>query len=110
MNEFKDTLPDTAISPSESAGTLADDVQDGAKGASDSVQHETNCVVRKSSAYVKNNPVPTALVAFAAGLVVGVLLNQRGAKTLNSRYIAEPLHQSRAAMFGVLLACGALLR
>jgi hypothetical protein len=54
--------------------------------------------------------VPIALAAFGLGLVLGLILNRRDSASLKDRYIAEPLHQSKGVLLGLLIACGALLR
>ena len=110
ITELKEKLTDAATHLSESANGVAEDLQSRAKDAWDSVQDQTDRAVRESSAYVHKNPVPTALAAFGFGLALGLLLNHRAPVSLRDRYIAEPLHQSKGVLLGLLLACGTLFR
>ena len=110
MNNLKDTLTDAATHLGESASGVAEDMQARAKDAWDTMQHRTDRAVRESSAYVRGNPVPTALAVFGFGLAVGLLLNRRPPASLTERYIDEPLHRSRGILLGLLLGVGALLR
>jgi ElaB/YqjD/DUF883 family membrane-anchored ribosome-binding protein len=110
MDDLKDELTDATTSLGDSPSGIAHDLQNRAKDAWDSVQHRIDRVVRESSAYVQKNPMPTALVAFAIGLVLGVFLNRRAPRSFKDRYIGEPLHQSRGALLGLLFAFATLLR
>ena len=103
-------LTDVATRLGEDASDVAEGLQARAQDAWDSVQQQTNRAVRESSAYVHKNPVPIALAAFGFGLVLGLSLNRRHPVSFKNRYIAEPLHQSRGMLLGLLVACGALLR
>lgn len=110
MTDFKDKLTDAATRLDEGASGVAEGLQSRAEDAWDSVQHRTKRAVRKSSAYVHKNPVPTALAAFGCRLVLGLILNRRDSVSFRNRYITEPLHQSRGVLLGLLIACGTLLR
>ena len=110
MNNLKDTLTDAATNLSESASGAAEDLQARAKDAWNSVQHGTNRAVREGSAYVRGNPVPTALAVFGFGLAVGLLLHRRQPASFTERCIDEPLHRSRGILLGLLVALGAMLR
>ena len=110
MTELKDKPTDAATRLGKGASGVAGDLQTRAEDAWDSVQHRTNRALRKSSAYAHKNPVPIALAAFGLGLVLGLILNRRDSASLKDRYIAEPLHQSKGVLLGLLIACGALLR
>ena len=110
MTDLKDKLTDAATSLGEGASGVAEDLQSRANDAWDSVQDRGNRAVRESYAYVREHSVTTALAAFGVGLVVGLLVNRRDPVSFKDRYIAEPLHQSRGVLLGVLLAFGALIR
>ena len=110
MTNIHDTLTGTATKLGEGATGLADEVQARAEDAWNSVQHRTDRAVRESSEYVHRNPLPTALAAFAVGLVLGLALNRREPVSFQDRYVAEPLHHSRGLLLGLVLACGTLLR
>jgi ElaB/YqjD/DUF883 family membrane-anchored ribosome-binding protein len=94
----------------EDASDVAEDLLTRTQDAWDSVKQQTNRAVRESSAYVHKNPVPIALAAFGFGLVLGLFLNRRHPVSFKNRYLAEPLHQSRGVLLGLLVACSALLR
>ena len=110
MTDLKDKLTDAATRLGKGASGVAEDLQTRAEDAWDSVQHRTNRAMRKSYVYFHRNPVPTALAAFGCGLVLGLILNRRDSSSFKNRYIAEPLHQSRGVLLGLLIACGTLLR
>lgn len=110
MNNLKDTLIEPATNRRESASGAAEDLQARAQDAWNSVQHGTNRAVRESSAYVRGNPVPTALAVFGFGLVVGLLLHRRQPASFTERNFDEPLHRSRGIFIGLLVGLGALLR
>jgi len=110
MDNLKDKLTGAATSLGESASGVADDLQSRAKDAWDSVQHQTDRMIHESPAYLRKNPVPTALAAFGFGLVLGLFLHRRGQESFKDRYIDGPLHQSRGVLLGLLIACGAVLR
>lgn len=110
MTDLKDQLTDAATSLGEGASGVAKDLQTHASDACGSVQHRANRAVREGSAYVHRNPVPTALAALGFGLVLGLVLNRRDQGSFKDRYIAEPLHQSRGVLLGLLIACSALLK
>ena len=108
--DLKHQLNDDATRLGEDASDVAEDLQYRAEDAWNSVRQQTDRAVRESSAYVHKNPVPIALAAFGCGLVLGLSLNRRHPVLFKNRYIAEPLHQSRGMLLGLLMACGALLR
>ena len=110
MDDIKDKLAEAATSLDNGASDVVENLQSRAGDAWDSAQHRTNRAMRDGSAYVHENPVPAALAAFGVGLVAGLFLNRRDSVSFKDRYIAEPLHQSRGVLLGLLLACGTLLR
>ena len=110
MTDIKAKLNDAGTRLGEGASNVAEDLQTRAEDAWDSVQHRTDRAVRESSAFVRKNPVPTALVAFGFGLALGLFLKRHDPVSFKDRCIAEPLHQSRGVLLGVLIALGALLR
>ena len=110
MTDIEDKLTDDATRLSEGATSVAEDLQTRAKDGWDSVQQQTNRAVREGSVYVRENPVPTALAAFCFGLVLGLVLSRREPVSFKDRYIAEPLHQSKGVLLGLLIAGGTLLR
>lgn len=77
MADFEDRLTDAATSLGEGAADLAENLPARAAEAWESVQHRTDRAARESAAYVRGNPVPTALAAFGFGLVLGLLLSRR---------------------------------
>ena len=109
MNDLKDNPTDAATDSGRATG-VAEDLQNRATDAWDSVQHETNRAVRESSAYVRENPVPALIAALGVGLVLGLFLSRREPVSFKDRYVTEPLHQSKGVLLGLLLACGTLLR
>ena len=84
MSDLGDKVTDAAARLGESASGLAEDVQDRARDAFHAVEYSTKRAVRQGSAYVRKNPVPTALGAFALGLVLGLLLSRRQAATFST--------------------------
>ena len=104
MTDLKDNLTNAAINLGERASRVAEDVQDHARDAWDTVQHGTHRAVRESSAYVRENPVPAVIAALGFGLVLGLFLNRREPASLKERYVTEPLHQSKGMLLGLLLA------
>ena len=110
MTDLKDKLTDAATRLGEGASGVAEDLQTRASDAWGSVQHRTNRAVRESSAYVHENPVPTALAAFGFGLVLGLVLNRRDQGAFRDRSITESVHQSRGVLLGLLIAFGTLLK
>jgi ElaB/YqjD/DUF883 family membrane-anchored ribosome-binding protein len=110
MNNMKNKLTETATSLGEGAEHVAEEMQHRAKDTWDSVRQQSNRAMRGSSAYVRENPVPTALAAFGVGLCLGLLLNRRDPASFNDHYVTEPLHQSKGVLLGLLIASGALLR
>ncbi|MDR3405860.1 MAG: hypothetical protein P4L99_25465 [Chthoniobacter sp.] len=110
MTALKDKFTDVATSLGDGASGVAEEVQSRAIDAWDTVQYRTNRAVRKSSAYVHKNPVPTALTAFGFGIVVGMLLNRRAPGSFKERYIEQPLRQFSGVPVGLIIACIALLR
>ena len=110
MTDIDDKLTNAATKLGESASGIAEELQTRAEDAWDSVQYRTKRAVRKSSAYVHKHPVPPVLAAFGCGLVLGLILNRRDSVSFRNRYVAEPLHQSRGVLLGLLIACGTLLR
>lgn len=110
MNNLKDTLTDAASNLGERASSAADDLQARAKDAWNSVEEGSNRAVREGSAYVRGNPVPTALAMFGFGLAVGLLLHRRQPVSMTERCIDEPLHRSRGFLLGLLVGLGALLK
>jgi len=110
MDNLKDKLTGAVTSLGGSASGVADDLQSRAKGAWDSVQDQTDRMIHESSAYLRKNPVPTALAAFGFGLVLGLFLHRREPESFTDRYIAGPLRQSKGPLLGLLIACGAVLK
>ena len=110
MDNLKDKMADAAASFGKEAGDVAGNLQSRASDAWDSVQHQTNRAVRESYSYVREHSVTTALAAFGIGLVVGLLVNRRDPVSFKDRSIAEPLHQSKGMLLGLLLAFVALIR
>ena len=110
MTDLNHKLTDDATKLGEDASGVAEDLLTRTQDTWDSVKQQTNRAVRESSAYVHKNPVPLALAAFGFGLVLGLFLNRRHPVSFKNRYFAEPLHQSRGMLLGLLVGCGALLR
>ena len=110
MTDIKDKLTEAAANLGESASGVAEDLKSRAEDAWDSVQSGTHRAVRESSAYLRENPVPALIAAAGFGLLLGLLLSRREPESFKDRYIAEPLHQSKGVLLGLLMACGAMLR
>jgi ElaB/YqjD/DUF883 family membrane-anchored ribosome-binding protein len=110
MDDLKEKLTDTATSLGEDVRGVAGELRTRTKDAWDSAQHQARRAVRESSACVRENPVPAALAAFGLGLVLGLILSRREPASFKDRCIAAPLHQSKGALLGLLVACGALIR
>ncbi len=109
MSDLKEKLTEAATSLGERASGVAEDLRDRAEDAWDSAQRGSKRAIRKGSTYVHKNPVPTALAAFAFGLVLGLFLSRRHPASLTERVIAGPLHESKGMLLGLLIACGTVL-
>lgn len=111
ITDLKDKLTDAAHRLGEDATAAAKCAQAKAKEAWECAQEESRRAVRLSSLYARQHPLSTALVAVGVGVVIGLLINKRREpETLAERYLAEPLHQSKGLLLGLLVAGSAMLK
>lgn len=77
MSEFKERITHAATSLSEGTCGAAEELRDHAEDAWHSVQYRARRGLRAGSAYVRKNPARIALVTFAFGLALGLILRRR---------------------------------
>lgn len=60
--------------------------------------------VNRTKAYVRQNPVPIVLGALAFGAALGylIVMTRREEPTLRERFVDEPLHTARNAIYAAL--------
>jgi ElaB/YqjD/DUF883 family membrane-anchored ribosome-binding protein len=108
MNDIKDKVAEAATDLGKGVRGVAEDMRTRTKHAWDSVQHGTQHAAHESVAYARKNPLPTALVAFGCGLVLGLFIKQCDSASSKDRSTSEC--ESRGLLIGLLITCGALLK
>ena len=95
--------------PQQAIDRLSGGVSDAAQRASQLAHEAANTVrvktdegITRSQEYVRQNPLPTILGALAVGIAVGYLVTRREEETVAERYVSEPIHSAREAIFAVL--------
>lgn len=120
-NQLSEDTREIAHQASVAARNFTGVVEDVAKDATDATTDAAKCTTEKakeiyesakskaeeslenSKAYVRRNPVPVVLGAFAFGAALGCLLIMtRRKQTFSERYVDEPLGTVREAILGAI--------
>ena len=85
------------------ANQLNDHLVDEAANCCQSISAKADESLNRTREYVKQNPVPVLLGAVALGAALGYLmLTRREEPTFRERYVDEPLHSAREALYAAL--------
>ena len=88
----------------ERAKAFAQDARTFAQDTAATVKTQAGEAYHRGEEYVRTNPVPVVLGALAIGLLVGLAIARREEEepTARERYLDEPLHQTRDALYSIL--------
>ncbi|MDQ3622406.1 MAG: hypothetical protein M3463_07960 [Verrucomicrobiota bacterium] len=79
----------------EDATSMVEQAKDKAQETFETAREQTREAVVRGQRYVRENPVPAIVGAFALGAFVGILLSHREKESVRERYWDEPVSASR---------------
>ena len=99
-----DAVKDIAQRATDATKEAAQHASDAAKEICHTVSVKAEDAMVRTKEYVRENPVPALLGALAFGAALGymIVMTRRHEPTFRERYVNEPLHTAREAIYAVL--------